>query len=248
MYSQPREPAIFGITLSPRVWTALGLACALFTSPVRAAAAPEYSSSAPQNAAADGAAPVRDAHIKSERPGDARTPRTGEQAGAGSKDRNSAAAERPASETPQRGIQQGASGGSADRVHSSLMKSQGRRGVARQTRRPLDSNRAATNGLSSPRAGNNGLSPPRAGNDGLVRPGAGNDGLALRRAGNGGQASAATPAASMNALPVPKLATAPRNSAIGGPRAQSAGRLDGAVVGRANHSGAIDGTQFRPRF
>jgi len=232
MHSQPREAAIFGMTLSPRLWAGLGLACALFTFPARAAAAPEHSSSAPQNAeaAVDGAAPAGDAHTKSERPGDAASPRTGEQpgAGAGSKVRNSPAAPRPASETPQRGIQQGAHG-NADRVHSSPLNNQTRGRPARQSGRPLASNRAATNGLAPSRAGNNGLAPPRA--------------------GNGGGASAATPAASKrNALPVAKLATAPRNPAIGGPHTQSAGRLDGAVVGRANHSAAIDGTQFRPRF
>lgn len=239
MYSQPREAAIFRRTLSPILWAGLGLACAQFTSPARAAAAPEYSSSAPQNAesAANGAAPIRDAHINSERPADPRSPRTGEQPGAGSKVRNSTEAPRAASETPQRGIQQGAHG-NADRVHSSLMKSRALGRLAHKTGRPLDSNRAAINGLS----------PPRAGDDALARPGAGNDGLALRRAGNGGGANAATPAASINALPVPKLATAPRNSAIGGPRRQSVGRLDGAVIGRTNHNAAIDGTQFRPRF
>jgi hypothetical protein len=171
---------------------------------------------------------VRDAHIESERPGDSQSPRTGQQPGAGAKVRNSPATPRPASETPRRGIQQGAHG-NADRVHSSLLNSQARGLLAHKTGRPLDSNRAVTTGLSP--------------------PGAGNDGLALRRAGNGRGASAATPAASKrNALPVPRLATAPKNSAIGGPRVQSAGRLDGAVVGRTNHNAAIDGTQFRPRF
>lgn len=73
--------------------------------------------------------------------------------------------------------------------------------------------------------------------------------LPLRGPGSVGTASAATPAASKrNALPAPKLTTVPRNSAIGGPRAQSVGRLGGAAVGRTNHSPAIDGTQFRPRF
>jgi hypothetical protein len=250
MHSQPRGPAICRMTLSPILWAGLGLACTVFSSPARAAA-PEYSSSAPQNgeSAADGPAPVRDAHIKSERPGDAQSPRTGEQPGAGSKVRNSSETPRPASETPQRGTQQGASGGVADRAHSSLMKSQARGHLARQTVRHLDSNRAATNGLAPPRAGSDALATPRAGNDTLAPPRAGNDGLAAPRAGNVGAAGAAFPAASKrSALSVPKLATAPRNSAIGGPRPQSAGRLDGAVMGRTNHSAAIDGTQFRPRF
>jgi hypothetical protein len=50
------------------------------------------------------------------------------------------------------------------------------------------------------------------------------------------------------AMPVPIAAVMARNSPIGGPRVQSVGRLGGATVGRANHSAAIDGTQFRRKF
>ena len=55
-------------------------------------------------------------------------------------------------------------------------------------------------------------------------------------------------ASKRNAMPVPKATAATRNSPIGGPRGQSIGRLGGAVVGRTNHSVAIDGTQFRRKF
>jgi hypothetical protein len=210
------------MVLSPIQWAGLGLACIMFTSPAGAAAAPGdgHSSSAPANAdsAADGAAPVRDPRIKSERTGDLQSPRTGAEVSAGSKARNSAAvAPRRAFETPQRGIHQGASS-RADRVHSP-MNTQARGRLARQTSRPSGSNRASSGGP------------------------------ALRRPGSVGSASAPTLGASKrNVLPLPKLTTAPRNSAIGRSRVQSVGLLGGAGVGRTNHSVAIDGTQFRRKF
>jgi hypothetical protein len=60
--------------------------------------------------------------------------------------------------------------------------------------------------------------------------------------------AATSAAATPDAWHVPKLATMPGKSAIGGPRAQNRGRLEGATVGRTNHSAALDGGQFRRRF
>jgi hypothetical protein len=55
-------------------------------------------------------------------------------------------------------------------------------------------------------------------------------------------------ASKRNAVPVPKATAVTTNSPIGGPRAQTIGRLGGPAVGRTNHSAAIAGTQFRPKF
>jgi hypothetical protein len=50
------------------------------------------------------------------------------------------------------------------------------------------------------------------------------------------------------ASPAPKLTATPRDSAIGGPHVQSAGRVGGPVVGRTHHSAVIDGTALRRKF
>jgi hypothetical protein len=208
--------------LSPILSAALGLACVMSASPSRAAVASDdrNSSSAPANthSAAAGAAPVPDPRIKSKRTGDLQSPRTGARESSGWKGQNSATqGPHRASETPQRGIHQGASG-SGNRAHS-LMNPQAQGRLARPTSDPGGLNRAGSAG-----------------------PG-------LRRPGNVGAASAPTFAASKrNALPVPNLTPFPRNSAIGGPRVQSGGRLGVTGVGRTSHGAVIDGTQFHPKF
>jgi hypothetical protein len=133
--------------LSPILWAGLGLVCVMLASPTRAATAPDdpRSSSAPANAdsATAGAAPARGTGIKSERPDDLRPPRTGAHSSAVSGGRNSAAVPpRRGFVMPQHGIHQSA-GGSAGRVRAPL--NTGPRGrPARQTSRPIGSNRAAT--------------------------------------------------------------------------------------------------------
>jgi hypothetical protein len=106
----------------------------------------------------------------------------------------------------------------AERLHS-LLNTQARGHLARQPGRPTGSVRAATGGLGV--RGPNGVGA------------AGSPKLAASKRG---------------ASPVPKLTATPRNSAIGGPRVQSVGRLGGAVIGRTNHSAAIDGTELRHKF
>jgi hypothetical protein len=71
----------------------------------------------------------------------------------------------------------------------------------------------------------------------------GSNDAAIGVAGLGGPA-----ASKRNALPVAKATAMARNSPIGGPRVQSIGRLNGAALGRTNHSAVIDGTQFRGKF
>jgi hypothetical protein len=206
--------------LSPILWAAL--ACVMFTSPARATTAPDdgHSPSSPANAesAADGAAQRRDPLIKSKRSGVPQPPRTGAQPSAGSNGRTSAEV------ASRRGLEtpqpgiQQRASGSADRVHS-LMSTRARGYLVRQTSRPIGSNHAAAGGLG------------------------------LRRPGSARAVNATTPPESKrNALPVPRLTTMPRNSAIGGPRVQSVGRLGGPALGRANRSAPIDGTQFHRKF
>ncbi len=211
---------------SALVCAGLGLACVMFASPARAAAAaPEYRNPSAASASAESAADaarVRDSRITSERTGAPEQPRGGAQPSAGAKVRNSVAmAPRRGLATPPHGIHPGANG-SADRVRS-LMNRQVRGHLASQARGPIGSNRAAA------------------------------DRLGLPRPNSVGAATAPTLAASKhNALPV-TAAAATRNSSIGGPQVQSSGRLGGAAVartavGRSNHSAAIDGTQFHRKF
>jgi len=68
-------------------------------------------------------------------------------------------------------------------------------------------------------------------------------GRELRAPGSMGSPSASTlPALKRNVI------AAPRSSAIGGPRVQSAARLGGAPGGRTNHSMGVDGTQLHRKF
>jgi hypothetical protein len=105
-------------------------------------------------------------------------------------------------------------GGSAERLHSPL-NAQERGRLAHQPGRPIGSTRAAT--------GVPGVRTPNA-------------------VGAAGQSKLA--ASKRIASPAPKLTAIPRDSAIGGPHAQSVGRLGGPAIDRTNQSATIDGRKF----
>jgi hypothetical protein len=224
MYSRSDEAAVWRRVLSPIVWAGLGLVCVMLTSPARATAAPDDRRfpSAPANAdsAAAGAARVRDRRIESERTGDLRPPQKAAERGAASEERNSAAvAPRRGLATPQRG-RVTPQHGLATPQHEVHQSAGG------------DADRVGALGNTQPQ-GRPALQTSRS--------------FGANRAATGAPGLDGPGGSRRNALPT-KATAMTRNSQIGGAREQRIGRLDGAAVGRTNHSTVIDGTQFRRRF
>lgn len=199
------------------------IACAPLTFEAHAAATSDGSSSvAAANAgkATSRTASSRNANTKAGRTGDRGSNQAGAQTGSGSKGRDAAVAASPrhGPVTPQGGITQ-AGRSNANRLHS-LLNAQARGRLARQPGRDAGSNRAVTHGPNDVR-------------------------------GPQGVSTASQPklAASKSAVPqAARLSPAPRNSAIGGPRAQGVGLLGGAAISRTRHAATIDGAQPRHKF
>ena len=164
------------------------------------------------------AAPDDGHRIEAERTGDLESPRNGARPRAGSQGRNSAAASPRRAPETPQRGVRQGAGGSTERLHSPLNTQAGGH-LARQPSRPMGSIHGATGSLG------------------------------VRGPIGAGAAGAPKPAASKpGASPLPKLTAMPKNSALGAPRFPSVGRLGGAVIGRTNHSPAIDGTEFRRKF
>jgi hypothetical protein len=220
MYSRWDEKGSAKMLAAAILWA--GLACVMCACPARAMAAPDDLHTAVPgevHSVADAEAAVRDPRIKPQRAGDPQALQSGAQPNAGSQKGRNPGVVAPSRgfKSPQRGTPQ-VSEVSAHDVRS-LLNTQTRGRVARQTSRPIGSNRAAAGGRE------------------------------LRAPGSMTSPSASTRAAlTHNASPAPKLTAAPRASALGGPRVQSAGRIGGAPGGRASHSIGVDGTQLHRKF
>jgi hypothetical protein len=208
----------------------------MFSSPACAAAAPDGRlSSAPANTAAAGAgsAQVRDTRIKPERTGDLRPPGKGAQPTAGSTARNSTAV------APRRGLVTPQS--TLVRPHSTFV-------TPHSFVTPHRAFVTPQNGVSQ----GVGVGADRVGalrsTQAQSRPGPQtSQPFGANRAATGVPGLDGPGVSKPNAL-LPKTTAMTRNSAIGGAREQSLGRLDGAAVGRTNHSAAIDGSQFRRKL
>lgn len=141
-----------------------------------------------------------------------------------SKARDAAAAASPrrGSVTPPRsGVQGGparAARGNADRLNS-MLNARAHGRLARQPSRPAGTARAVARGPE-------------------VR--------GPRDAGPAGQPKLAT--SNSPASPAARPAPNPRNSAIGGPHAQTLGRVGGPTISRTTHSATVDGNQFHHKF
>jgi hypothetical protein len=98
--------------------------------------------------------------------------------------------------------------------------------------------------LHSPLQARGPVAHPPVHTQGSIR--AANSGQRARGANGLGAANSPKLAAlKASALPAPKLTAIPRNSAIGGPRAQIGGRIGGAAISGTNHNAIINGTEFR---
>jgi hypothetical protein len=214
------------------------LACAPLTFEARATASSEDDRpsrpAANEGRAAGRAAPSRDASIKPEGTRDrdptqarARTgggPTGGGSSGGVSKGRDAAAAASPrrGSVTPPRGVVQGAAAraarDNADRLNS-MLNARAHGRLARQPSRPVGTARAVARG------------PEFRG---------------PRDVGPAGQPKLAT--SNSPASPAARPAATPRNSAIGGPHAQTLGRVGGPAISRTTHSATVDGNQLHHKF
>jgi hypothetical protein len=198
------------------------LACASLTLVARASASSEdgrWSAAANAGAVAARAAPTRETSSKAGHTGALDSTQMGVRTGGSSKSRDAAVAG-----SPRRGSvmpRRGtgqAASGNAERLHA-LQNAQARGRFVRHPGRPVGSTHAATGAL------------------GVRGP------YGVRAAGQSTLA-----ASNRTVSPAPRLTATPRDSTIGGPHVQSAGRLGGPVIGRTNHSAAIDGTEFRRKF
>jgi hypothetical protein len=235
MHSQTDKAAVCKRASSPILWAGLGVVCFMLSSPACAAAAPADSAAAPANfaAAASGGAQVRDTRLKSERSGDLRPTQRGAQPTAGSTARNSTAV------APRRGLVTPQS--TLVRPHSTFV-------TPHSFVTPHRAFVTPQNGVSQ----GVGVGADRVGalrsTQAQSRPGPQtSQPFGANRAATGVPGLDGPGVSKPNAL-LPKTTAMTRNSAIGGAREQSLGRLDGAAVGRTNHSAAIDGSQFRRKL
>jgi hypothetical protein len=167
----------------------------------------------------------------------------GRSPGGVSKARDAAAAASPrrGSVTPPRSGAQGgparAARGNADRLNSMLnARAHGR--LARQPSRPAGTARAVARGPEV-------RGPRDAGPAGQPKLGKSNT-AAPPTAMVAGQPKLAT--SNSPASPASRPAPTPRNSAIGGPHAQTLGRVGGPAISRTTHGATIDGNQLHHKF
>jgi hypothetical protein len=198
------------------------LACAPLTVDARAPASSEDGSSSAAAANAGGAAghaaPTRDTSNKAGHTGALESTQTGVRTGGGSKGRDAAMAVSPRHGSVMLRRGTGQAASGSAERLHALLNAQARGRLAHQPGRPIGSTRAAT-GVPGVRSS---YGVGAAGQPKLV--------------------------SKRTASPAPKLTATPRESTIGGPHVQSAGRVGGPVVGRTNHSAAIDGTELRRKF
>jgi hypothetical protein len=238
------------------------LACAPLTFEAHATASSE--DGRPSRPAADAgqaagrAVPSRDANTKPEGtpdrdPTQARARTGGGSTGGGltgsgstggvSKARDAAAAASPrrGSVTPQRsGVQGGparAARGNADCLNS-MLNARARGRLARQPSRPAGSARAVARGPEV-------RGPRDVGPAGQPRLGKSNT-AAPPTAMMAGQPKLAT--SNSPAWPAARPAPNPRNPAVGGPHAQTLGRVGGPAISGRTHSATVDGNQLHHKF
>jgi hypothetical protein len=205
------------------------LACVALAFEAPAIASSEDGRPSRPEANAGRAAPGQDASAKPEgthdrEPAQARARTGGGSAGGVSKARDAAAAASPRRGSvmpPRSGVQGGparAARGNADRLNS-ILNARAHGRLARQPSRPAGTARAVARGPE--------VHGPRD-------------------VGPAGQPKLAT--SNSPTSPAARPAPNPRNSAIGGPHAQTLGRVGGPAISGRTHSATVDGNQLHHKF